>query len=701
MSIELDWQIVEDEPQEPETPPQPPVQRRRRWPRISRKALAAVALILVVAIAGFAVYYDRVYHAQLDQVKPPVLQVAHFEAQAVSKGDRDSYLAVQDPDDSSWREMQAKRFGKLEKQGLPEWGWKATDVQPVQGGVTLEPGGARLDVTYRFSVTQPMPNGATSVTVVLPQYYKQTPSGWVRALPVVEYWGAWRQRNGKYFAARFVQRDADLLEPLAPRMDALLAQVCDRLPCPPQPIYVVFENSSDALASLDDFTYGFDDGSFKLKFPAPQLFGVPADAPSREEFYRAIGTRMVEALVYEASGRRLNMAYQAPREIVRWELARAGLSGPFFNSVLTATLRTAGWLPLAAIPLRTPWTNLNAGLPERNVMLPLAFVFLEEQIGPGSVTRLIPTIGASSSLGEAINKSLNVNAASLEAAWRKFLQRQSGYSVAELGLPPPGGELALWCARNALRNSYSVWRVHTDGSRLTQVSSGDEPVWPPHWSPDGELNCPSRVTLAFETWPGVSGGWWSSAYGGGETTFTLKILSPHLSGLPTDDRSREELYRAIEIQVVRELVTANWPGQRPRFNSVAYQQLLRWHLAQAGLTGPFITPEITSTLATAMHDGAWQPLSAISLDQYSTKSETVSDAMVPLAFDFIAGRLGMDSLVKLTPAIGSSPTRASRPDAARQDGFARRRTRFRVYDQPVGDFFFHVATIQLNMGSGG
>ncbi len=484
MSIELDWQIVEDEPQEPETPPQPPVQRRRRWPRISRKALAAVALILVVAIAGFAVYYDRVYHAQLDQVKPPVLQVAHFEAQAVSKGDRDSYLAVQDPDDSSWREMQAKRFGKLEKQGLPEWGWKATDVQPVQGGVTLEPGGARLDVTYRFSVTQPMPNGATSVTVVLPQYYKQTPSGWVRALPVVEYWGAWRQRNGKYFAARFVQRDADLLEPLAPRMDALLAQVCDRLPCPPQPIYVVFENSSDALASLDDFTYGFDDGSFKLKFPAPQLFGVPADAPSREEFYRAIGTRMVEALVYEASGRRLNMAYQAPREIVRWELARAGLSGPFFNSVLTATLRTAGWLPLAAIPLRTPWINLNAGLPERNVMLPLAFVFLEEQIGPGSVTRLIPTIGASTSLGEAIYKSLNVNAASLEAAWRKFLQQQAGYSFAESGPLAPGGELALSCSTSGAGNA-SLWRMHSDGTGLRQISLGSENTLVLGWSPDG------------------------------------------------------------------------------------------------------------------------------------------------------------------------------------------------------------------------
>jgi len=444
MSIELDWQIVEDEPQEPETPPPPPV--RRRWPRTLCKVLAAMALILVVATAGLAIYYDRVYHAQLDAVKPPVLQVAHLEAQAMAKGDRDSYLAVQDPDDLSWRKMQTQRFGKLEKEGLPEWGWKATDVPPVEAGVTLEPGGARLDVTYRFSVTQPMPNGPTSVTLVLPHYYKQTPSGWVRALPIVEYWGAWRNRSGKYFAARYLRRDADVIEPLVPHMDALLARVCDRLPCPPQPIYVVFENSSDALASLTDFTYGFTDHSFQLRFPSPQLFGVPADAPSREEFYRALGARVVQALVYEASNGDLRLALAVWQEVVRWELARAGLAGPFVTGELTATLRTTAWWQLSAIPLRASSRNPSTGLPERNVMLPLAFVFLEQQVGPDSVSRLIPSIGTSTNLGEAINKSLNVNAASLEAAWRKFLQKQADYSLAESGPLTPGGGLALSCS---------------------------------------------------------------------------------------------------------------------------------------------------------------------------------------------------------------------------------------------------------------
>jgi hypothetical protein len=89
-----------------------------------------------------------------------------------------------------------------------------------------------------------------------------------------------------------------------------------------------------------------------------------------------------------------------------------------------------------------------------------------------------------------------------------------------------------------------------------------------------------------------------------------------------------------------------------RFNS-AYQQLVRWYLSQADLSGPYITPEIVSTLVTAMRDGTWPSLSAIPLD---TPSATVNDAMVPLAFDFIAAHLGMDRLAKLAPAIDTSAT---------------------------------------------
>ena len=486
MSIELDWQIIENVPQEPETPPPPQEGRPRRWPLISRKALAAIALILVVAIAGFAVYYDRVYHAQLDQVIPSVLQVARLEAQAIAKGDRDLYLAVQDPDDSAWQEMQSKRFGKLEKEGLSEWGWKATGVEPAPGSVTLEPGGARLDVTYRFSVTQPLPHGPTSVTVVLPQYYKHAPSGWVRAMPSVEYWGPWRHRSGQYFVMRYLQRDASVLEPLVPYMDKLLSRMCDSLPCPPQPIYVVFENSPEAMENWADFTYGFDDGSFQLKFPSPQLFGVPADASSRDEFYRAIGTRVVEALVTEASREHLNLPYLFSQQLLRWELNKANLAGPFITPGITralaSSLQAGVWQPLSALWLRS--RSRGSEPTDDEVILPsLALAFLEQHMGAGAIERLIPAMQYNVTMGQAISAVLKVNPHSLEPWWLEYLRKQAGLPAPQLA--PPEGELALTCLAGATGSS-SILRIGANGSNVQVVEGQVQNVPQPTWSPDGK-----------------------------------------------------------------------------------------------------------------------------------------------------------------------------------------------------------------------
>jgi hypothetical protein len=98
--------------------------------------------------------------------------------------------------------------------------------------VSLEPEGARLDVTHRFSVTQPMPGGATTITLCVPQYYKQTPSGWVRAMPGPDFWGAWRKLNGKHVVVIFPQRDASVVEPLVPRLDEVMQRLCGPLDCP-------------------------------------------------------------------------------------------------------------------------------------------------------------------------------------------------------------------------------------------------------------------------------------------------------------------------------------------------------------------------------------------------------------------------------------------------------------------------------------
>ncbi len=424
MSIELDWQVVDEDAPPPEAASLPSCEPHRTRPRVIWIALAIVAL----SVASVAVYSARVYRAGLAQASDQVRLVARLEAQAVAQGDSESFMALQDPSDSAWRSLQSKRFGQLERAGLPEFGWKAAGALPQFDSVSLEPDGARLDVTYRFSVTQPLPGGPATVSVQVPQYYRHIPSGWVHAMPGPDFWGGWRELKGKHIVVIYFQRDAAIVEPFVPRLDEVMERICESLLCPVL-LPITFDNVPDTILSLSDFSYGYTNTGLKL--PSPYLVGLPADAASRQELYRAYGTRLAEALVYEASNRRLTMSHLASREFVRWELAQAGLSGPFISQAVIRTLTTApaaALQPLGAISVRSRALGLNVSPGE--VVMPLAFDFLERQFGAGTVPRLLPalTLANVSTLGEAISMTLRVNSTTLEPAWQQYLRRLSAGS---------------------------------------------------------------------------------------------------------------------------------------------------------------------------------------------------------------------------------------------------------------------------------
>jgi hypothetical protein len=171
------------------------------------------------------------------------------------------------------------------------------------------------------------------------------------------------------------------------------------------------------------------------------------------------------------------------------------------------------------------------------------------------------------------------------------------------------------------------------------------------------LNCPALVTVSFETAPNRAGGWGVASFGRGPGGLTLNLLSPTLTGLPADGAARDELYRAIEIRLVQDLVGSTRTSRRLRSNSAAYRQLVRWHLAQAGLSGPFISPEITHTLAASVLSGTWRPLDRVVLELSSGEAAvSPNEAMIALAFQFITERFGADALARLTPSLATSPT---------------------------------------------
>jgi hypothetical protein len=55
-----------------------------------------------------------------------------------------------------------------------------------------------------------------------------------------------------------------------------------------------------------------------------------------------------------------------------------------------------------------------------------ALAFLEQTLGSNTVERLIPAIGTSATLGEAIQTALQVDPATFEAAWQSYLKEAAG-----------------------------------------------------------------------------------------------------------------------------------------------------------------------------------------------------------------------------------------------------------------------------------
>ena len=424
MGIEMDWQILDED--ETWLHESSLVEPQRR---VSRQLWLALALIPILAIAVAVAYVAWTYQTRLDQVTVPVQEVARTELRAVAANDRVSFMALQDPDDPAWRTRQERNFRQLERVGLPELGWAATGAAPQIGRVSLQPGGALLEVTRQFSVTQPMPGRPTTVTLQIPEFYKPTPSGWVHAAPGADLLGPERTQSGKRVLALYHQLDAGIVEPLIPRMDDLVARLCDPLPCPSQ-ISVVFENSSSgrgffsgtALENSARSGRDFLGGQAALRLPSPYSLALPSDANSRDELYRAFEIQLAQMLVTRSLGRNSYMNRPASQEIVQWELARVGLVGPFITQATQAALAAkleAGASPsLATISLRSNSFRVDTS---GAATMSLAFAFLDQTLGTGSVERLIPAMRDSTTLGDAIHTALEVDPGTLESAWQDYL----------------------------------------------------------------------------------------------------------------------------------------------------------------------------------------------------------------------------------------------------------------------------------------
>jgi len=116
--------------------------------------------------------------------------------------------------------------------------------------------------------------------------------------------------------------------------------------------------------------------------------------------------------------------------------------------------------------------------------LPLALSFFQDQLGAGSVWRLVREMDTVTTMGDAIKQALRVNPATLEPTWQRYLRAAAGLpTLGEAAPDVPRGTLALRCMND--KGKSSIWLVNTDGTELAQISADDQDAWMPVWSPDG------------------------------------------------------------------------------------------------------------------------------------------------------------------------------------------------------------------------
>ncbi|HTP08527.1 MAG TPA: hypothetical protein VMP08_09770 [Anaerolineae bacterium] len=413
---DIHWRIGEGSDQETIAKAAPT--RRSRWSWL-------VIVIVVVLGAGLGVIYrsipEPVPHptptitplppteTPLATATPPlppgVANTVEQEAQALARGDAQSFTAVQDPDDADWQQTRSS------PDYFNGWGTPPTGVvyTIVESG-TLPNNRAWADVIQfrdgrRFRETR---------------FYRLRVTQWVRTRPVADetFWGKWQTIQVKHFNLKFREKDMPLAVNLADQLEAAYQRVDRDL----RYGETITASTTDQIiyhVTLGDGS-STPDQAADLELLSPRIAGfyVPESGDElvaqsdsfNSDVYHFLVTDLIERLATggQRSGLQMTHAkYWWFMAISYWELARLGVSSP--NS----------WMYLHTLdlpPLETLW-----GSPSEELLS--AFIkFMAEIYGPEQVLKLVPQINTAPSLPEAIQQ-MGLSYTDLQQKWQVWIKQ--------------------------------------------------------------------------------------------------------------------------------------------------------------------------------------------------------------------------------------------------------------------------------------
>ena len=464
MGADLEWRIGDDLP---EASSAPGPERPRAW----RRWLIWALVLLLVLGAAYAWWRQR--QRALDQAEAQVRQVARLELRALSQGDVELYMSLQDDADAAWREAQ-KAY--VETAALPLPIQHLTTTQTLVEAARIVGERATVDLVHRAT----LPDGA-SASFRARRFYRYATGGrWLHTQAVPDVGGEPQVFAGPFVELKALEEDAPWLEPLSSDLQGVVGRFCDLAPCQQDlPVRL------DLAAGLGEAAAGRD-----LILPAPYLLGTPENQAARDAWEAGLQAYVVDHLTAREVGREPD---QVAGELLAQRLAlwfRAQVGGdPWLaterdrrQAALDAVGRSEAWLSLSELY----WVAADdPRRPLAAAQLDLLFEFLESEYGPSAVAELVRAFGDGDDIRDLLRAVVDRPWPEFEARYSTYLREETvdrrddldafaSYDLI-LSCEAPGGAL------------MELWGLRLGDDGLTLLSSGLEvgDLWPVSWSPDG------------------------------------------------------------------------------------------------------------------------------------------------------------------------------------------------------------------------
>jgi Tol biopolymer transport system component len=488
MSKEFEWRFGDELPEG-----QNDEQRysRRGWRRWLPWLLA---LLLVV---GGAYIWWRERQQTLAEVEVQVEQIARLELRALTEGDEELYLSLQDPADRSWKEAQANY---LDTAGLP------LPLHGLTKPISTSVESARI-VGDRAEVeivhTTMLPSGEEGSFRAV-RFYRYTGDGrWLHTRMDPDYGGHLVIFISDDVEITILSNDSISLDALARRLAALPDRFCRLATCRQHLLLSLgFTRDSEEAQSMAK-VIGIDTTlSLNLAanleeaadpndavLPAPLLVGAPNNAAAQAAWEASLSQFLVDYLMTEEIGPRPPDDHKGAlfEERFRlWLKAELGVREPVSPDLelVQQALKDGEWIPLWRLWLVPP-DDSDRHLAAAEIDLLLAFI--KEERGRAAVADLLDAFRIVDRTEALLDEIAGGRGDVLEEGFPPYVREQLAPATDDLGAFARY-DLVIGCSEwNEPSDVASLWGCQVDQSEpvLLFAERQAESLMPVSWSPDG------------------------------------------------------------------------------------------------------------------------------------------------------------------------------------------------------------------------